>query len=196
MRTFLIVGLLGVTACASGTMRLPGASVAANTEYASVPSASCPDALVSASKFAPTQKTDSIDGYTVVQGPMVFLGPPLQARLILSLGKVVKLPDPTSYVLYSIYSAKTWLFIDAGPSFTAIADGERMELSGPQPSREITNSGGIMESATYSVTPAQIRTIARAGAVTVRVRGEKGYEDFQLTTEALCSFRRFALDVL
>ena len=85
----------------------------------------------------------------------------------------------TQYRLDVTYTANDWLFIEDGKSLRLIIDGEQVEYSGNGSSayRNVLSGGRIHERAFYEVTPAQIRQIAEASEIRVRLEGSQFYAE-------------------
>lgn len=191
-----MMALVFTAGCIPPTFQSSGTPLPSNTNYALVPSTGCPDTRVKDPRYAPTQRADSIDRYTVIRSASVRNGSALEPALYVSASKFVHSVGSSGLFLNAQYFAKEWLFIDAGNSLTLIADGQRLELSGEQSNRDVMESATISEAVHYPITADQIRALAKASAITARIRGSKGYQDFALSGDTMCAIRRFALDAL
>ena len=96
-----------------------------------------------------------------------------------------------SYSLVLTYHADDWLFIE-GP-LILLVDGQRMKLGEiGRPHREV--EGGILllfERQSYRITPEQLKKIAYANCVKVKIVGTHYYVKREFTRSNLSNYRRF-----
>jgi hypothetical protein len=81
------------------------------------------------------------------------------------------------YMIQVKYVAKDWLFIGSGESLILLVDGERMrfEGNGSANSREVNEYAVCFELATYLCTPDELRKIAKARKIEVKIIGANSY---------------------
>jgi hypothetical protein len=105
-------------------------------------------------------------------------GQPGREMLWLNASRVFKNQSRYSYYLEVTYAATTetgFLDIAPGPNLVIVADGKEMRLAGNGSQHLRSSKGGLLnETALYLVEPAQLRAIAAARKVTVRVTGGNG----------------------
>jgi len=97
------------------------------------------------------------------------------------------------YQLRVVYVADDWLFIESGESLVLLVDGTRMGFtgSGSFQHREVLGNASIREHAYYDVTKSQLRAIANAEEIKVRVRGSPYDADRCFTKINIQNFGRF-----
>jgi hypothetical protein len=187
--------VLFASACTS-TPKFAAEPVPKGAHYEWLPSEVCPNSEVSSDRYAATQYTDAINGYVTFQSSVATAGDSLTSSLSLSLSGIRKPPERTDYSLHVVYTAKNWLLVDPSDTVTIIALGRIIHHFGQPSVRRETSFGGIRESLLYRTTPGEMDVLATARTISVRIRGRRGSEDFQLPPDVMCTFRRFAVDVL
>ncbi|HEX2190463.1 MAG TPA: hypothetical protein VHG51_16260, partial [Longimicrobiaceae bacterium] len=89
--------------------------------------------------------------------------------------------------------AHRWLWVPYGETLQLLADGELMVLGGGGSlrSRRRSRLGGVEERVVYAVTPAQLRRLAAAESVRVRVVGRREYVERSFRPEGIARLREF-----
>ena len=130
-----------------------------------------------------SMKNNLLAGGGKLLGPKMYLG---ATKTIWDSGL-------TQYRLDVTYTASDWLFIDDGNSLRLIIDGEQVEYSGDGSSayRNVLSGGTIHERAFYDVTPTQIRQIAEASEIRVRLEGNQFYAERVFSPANIERFRAF-----
>jgi hypothetical protein len=136
------------------------------------------------------------DKWTKTQALAVQMGRPYDGAFGMLL---MALPGhPASYQLTIYTAASEWLFIPEGQTVSFLADGVLISLSGEGSlgDRDIDNSdpsGFIMlrEGATYRITREQIKLMALAKDLQLRIRGDKGVRE--LVIDKLSQRKLFTL---
>ena len=120
------------------------------------------------------------------------------ANMYLGATKTTWDSGETQYLLAVTYRADNWLFIEDGNSLRLIIDGEQVEYSGDGSSayRNVLSGGRIHERAFYKVTPAQIRRIAEALEIRVRLEGNQFYAERIFSPLNIERFRAFVQQYL
>lgn len=104
-------------------------------------------------------------------------------------------PDLMAMAIAVIYQADNWMFINGGESLILMVDGQRMGLTSPDGSlysRKLTS--GVMklrEEALYALTEDNLRKIAMANTVTLRVYGSEGYIERSLSKQQIAYYKMF-----
>ncbi len=98
-------------------------------------------------------------------------------------------------VRYQASIDKGWLHVAPGSSLVMVVDGVPLTYRGAGSlySRETTATGGLIEQAIYNVPADDLRKIAFAQTVTMKVVGEKGMAERQFRPENFARFKEFAL---
>ena len=122
-------------------------------------------------------------------------GPP---DLWLNASRVPKGFTGESFYLEVRYQSsidKGWLHISAGPSLVMVVDGIPLSYrgAGSMYARETTATGGLIEQAIYNVPTDDLRKIAFAKTVSVRVLGDKGVMERQFRPDNFARFKEFSL---
>jgi hypothetical protein len=122
-------------------------------------------------------------------------GPP---DLWLNASRVPKGFDAASFYLEVRYQStidKGWLHIAAGDSLVLVVDGTPLSYrgAGSMYARETTSTGGLIEQAIYNVPADDIRKIAFAKTVTVRLTGDNGVMERQFRPDNFARFKEFSL---
>ncbi len=159
----LVLALLLAAGCATGPAGLPGAAIAPDEERADV---------------SYRLECDTVSGEQVcvmVGNPLL----PLTPRYpMLSLGAMKAsggASEAPRYFLRAVYvNMETWLHVPDGASLELGIDGETLQLRGAGSAQNRTKGeqGKVFEVALYAIPPEVISRIARARAVTVRLRGD------------------------
>ena len=91
------------------------------------------------------------------------------------------------------YRHDSWLFIEDGESLILLVDGERIGLSGAGSSgnRNVITADILRERALYRVEPAQLRKIASAKDIRVRVEGSQYYVERYFTEKNFENLQSF-----
>jgi hypothetical protein len=97
------------------------------------------------------------------------------------------------YYLRVFCHSPFWVFINEGESLVLMVDGKRIGLTGEGSLRHrIVDRGGVvLETADYAVSLDQIKTIANAQNVTLRVYGSRSQQDRFFTPKNFAVFRDF-----
>lgn len=145
---------------------------------------------------------DEFDGYTInrmigneLGGGFLDLG----TTLYLNPERYVAKNGQISYSLRVGFLAHNWLFIERGESLILLVDGERMGFrgKGSWSHRDIgILHGTITEKAWYNVTPEQLKKIAYANSVKVKVVGSQHHIKRGFTKENFSNFRRFCKEYI
>lgn len=155
-------------------------------------------------------KPDPFEGYTKTKAPWFELQSAnrgLGARIAnlgndqwfrMELQRFVGRDSTPSSQLFLIYDGKDWIFVREGESLVFLADSTRIGLSGngSAADRDVGGMFGVSERAMYEISDEDIRAIARAKTVKVRVYGSRGYSDHVLPKVGACTFARFASELL
>lgn len=99
-----------------------------------------------------------------------------------------------AYELVVDYDGSEWLFIDRGQSLTLNVDGDLMRFTsdrGSSPYRDVGYGGKVRETAYYPVTVEELRRIANASVIHVRVDGSSYYAVREFGPENFENFKRF-----
>lgn len=101
--------------------------------------------------------------------------------------------DPELRLLLHYRDAERWLWIPYGESLQILADEELITLSGTGSlrSRRTAVLGGVEELAAYPVSSEQLRRVARAGTVRVRVLGRREFVERRFSEAGLLRLREF-----
>lgn len=81
----------------------------------------------------------------------------------------------SSYQIFVNYEGSEWMFIEEGESLIFLLDGQPLPLSsrdGSSDKRDVYGSK-VYERAMYQVAPEQLRQIAKASTIKVRIKGSK-----------------------
>jgi hypothetical protein len=102
----------------------------------------------------------------------------------------------TTYYLQVETSTIDWLFIEAGESLKLLIDGNLVTFagSGSKDHRHVkTGQYGVAceEMALYSVTPDQIKRIANAKSLEIKIEGRASYLSASFNNDNFDNFRRF-----
>lgn len=140
-----------------------------------------------AQQVAPSQVAVELvtDKWTKTQSLTVTMGRPYNGAFGMVLFTTPG--HPASYRLVVTTAASDWLFIPAGQTVSFLADGVLIPLSGKGSlgDRDIDNSdpsGFIMlrETAFYTITREQIRQLAMAKDLQIRILGDKGVRELSI----------------
>lgn len=83
----------------------------------------------------------------------------------------IKIPI-VQYNIITIYEGDDWLFIEEGESLILLVDGERMAFTGEGSSGHRNVFGGrVSEMAFYDITKEQLRKLAKANEIKVKIIG-------------------------
>lgn len=122
-------------------------------------------------------------------------GCPGCAIIELNIHKVTHDDRPLMYYdLVVQYRAKEWLLIEPGESLTLLVDGQPLVFTSDNGStlyRTVAYGGEVLETAYYSVDLPQLRRIANATEVQVRLDGSETHADRTFQPANLGNFRRF-----
>jgi hypothetical protein len=122
--------------------------------------------------------TDEFEGYTVLATDNTYLTPETYfGKWQMEIRQVKTSESAIYYWLNIFYDGSEWFFIDEGNSFVCVADSEKIILSvkasGIERNLNTSGSGAyVYESASYTVTPNQIKKIANAKDVKFRIYGD------------------------
>lgn len=135
---------------------------------------------------------DEFDNYTYISMYLNKLGHDrgIYTNIELNLQRTEKNGN-YGYILGCHYEARDWLFIDSGESLIMLIDNERIgfEGAGSLEHRDAYGSN-INELAIYRIIPDQIKKIAYANEVKIRIKG-KYYIECYFTDINFDNFRRF-----
>jgi hypothetical protein len=122
-------------------------------------------------------------------------GEPGQEMLWLNASRVFKTPTKYSYYLEVTYAAKaTAGYLDIGPGQTLVivADGKEMKFGGNGSQFLRKSKGGVLnENALYVAQAADLRALAAAKTVVVRVSGKNGLVQREFKPVNSERFRKF-----
>jgi len=102
-----------------------------------------------------------------------------------------------TYSLIVRYVSKDWLFIEDGESLVLLIDGERVGFtgSGSSSNRMVLTGGYVFEESFYFVSADDIRRIAQAKSVSVKIVGSSGYIKREFSEKNLQRFREFVYQI-
>jgi hypothetical protein len=138
-------------------------------------------------------------GNTLSGGGNILTGLEPTASIDVDLNAQKAIPASAANPSYSLvveYRAPDWLFIKDGQSLSMIIDGEPLHFrgDGSMQNREVGRvgyRGGVTERAFYQVTPEQLRRIASATTIRVRVDGDSRYVERTMSPEIIANFHKF-----
>ncbi len=88
--------------------------------------------------------------------------------------KYIPKGEDASYQLFIYYNWTDWIFIDPGLSLMFLVDGERMDLHGDGSHDERHSvKNGVTETAFYMVSESELRSLANAKSVRMRLMGSE-----------------------
>ncbi len=92
-----------------------------------------------------------------------------------------------------ILTDDSWVFIQSGKSLILMVDGEKVHLSSPRGSANFRKVIGrrIKEEAHYPITTEQIKKLAYAKEIKIRIYGSNGYVSRQFNQEYFASVKGF-----
>jgi len=119
------------------------------------------------------------------------------ARVELRFQKFVSKDGVLSYQIFVKYKWSSWMFIESGASLLFLVDGDRLTFSSDDGSRGAREAigGDVYETAMYEVAPEDLRWLARAQQVKVRVIGSRRNEDREFTNDTFKKLRAFLHEV-
>lgn len=146
---------------------------------------------------AQTERVDAMTGTRTRRSEWVGLG----AGVKLQLARSIDGAD-TVYALVARYNGERWMFLTGEARI--LADTTRMTLpgagsDGPGGSRDVASGRGwarVTELALYVVTPDQLRALARADSLRLRVSGSQRVAERTLSTKDRDRWRAFVAQIL
>lgn len=144
-----------------------------------------------------TTHYDPITGYRtdLIPENLLETQQPSRELLWLNASRVFRNWADFDYFLEVHYEALPepgWLHIKPGKSLVVTADGQELQFDGRGSlNTRRTRRGNVSEDAIYRVEPAQLRAIARAKKVRVRVVGENGVVEREFGPVNFERFRKF-----
>ncbi len=141
---------------------------------------------------------DDFEGFTInemalnnLSGGVPFVGAAigLQAQRFESKEGVV------DYNVIVRYASESWLYIENGESLILLVDGESLNLSGEGSlsHREVQNIGKVfvVEHAWYKISPENLKKIASASEVRIKLIGTNHFEKRHFSEKNLKKFKEF-----
>lgn len=98
-----------------------------------------------------------------------------------------------------IYTGENWMFINPGESLVLMIDGEKMALNSEYGSlhyRKVITHNQVREEAPYFFSAEQIKMLADASNVSLRLYTQNGWLERQMSPENLDSIRLFYNNVM
>jgi len=134
-------------------------------------------------KFEHTQTCDLKDNFLNEEGPGEW------RRFSFGIRKFVKKND-VSYLIRLDYSYNDWFFIEEGESLILLVDGKRVGFT-TLDSPHRSNTTVCYETAFYPITRKQIKSIANAKEIFVKVIGDDGYTNVSFSKENIACIKEF-----
>jgi hypothetical protein len=115
------------------------------------------------------------------------------ARVELRFQKFVSKAGVLSYQIFVNYKWSSWMFIESGASLLFLVDGDRLTFSSDDGSRGDREAigGDVYETAMYEVAAEDLRRLANAHQVKVRIIGSRWNEDREFTSDTFKKLRAF-----
>lgn len=139
---------------------------------------------------------NELPGVGGAAGFLLGMEPASVTRVQILAQKVVVDGSAPEYSLMVEYTSPDWLFIREGQSLSLMIDGEPLLLSGDgsmggrEVGREVYQ-GGVTERAVYGVSLADLRRIAFASEVLVRIDGEQRFWERAMSAQNVQNFADF-----
>lgn len=151
--------------------------------------------------FRVESRHDDFDGYTVYRMINNYLDgkelPFIEGEPGIDLGGriIIRKDGTTTYTLVCSYTNTTWMFIAPGESLVMLIDGERVGFSGNGSigNREV-GSRRVFETASYAITLSDLKRIANAKEIRVKLLGEKFFIEQKFTQINFNNFTTFLTD--
>jgi hypothetical protein len=141
---------------------------------------------------------DDFEGYTIyrMKGNMLSGSAFLGASIWLHCQKVITDKGDNYYYLIVEYGSDDWLFIEDGESLILLVDGKRIAYNGDgsRKNRDVISAGLVKETAFYEVEIDDIKTIAYAKVVRVKIIGSSYLVERYFSQENILNFRKFYLE--
>jgi hypothetical protein len=107
--------------------------------------------------------------------------------------KIIQQNGDTSYYVCIYMVAHDWLFIEEGESLILLVDGTRVGFhgNGSGDHRDVGDRGTVFERAYYNITPKQLKTIANARTVLIKVIGSEYYSEGGFSVQNFANLKKF-----
>ena len=149
-------------------------------------------------------KTDEFEGYTTIDLQSNEL-PDKDMWNLLSVSinkwnfgirKFISKSGEISYLIKLLYFGDGWVFIDSGQSLHILADDNHINLSGEGSfkNRDVVYGDIVSETAFYPIKKAQIKKIADAATVKIKVDGQEGYVTAEFGAENIEQVKKFYIE--